>query len=86
MIKYHNLLLLQNKMIFQVFERYCHLFTLIYWNKFFIELTGVHGPGSKYPVIMKIFMDTCCPALYSADRKNRSEHIRRYPKTAVNNP
>jgi hypothetical protein len=73
-------------MIFQLAKRYRHLFSFIYWKKFFIEFSGVHSPGSKYPVMMKIFMNTRSPTRNSADRKNRSEHIRRYPQTAVNNP
>jgi hypothetical protein len=73
-------------MIFRLAKRYNRLFTLIYWKKLFIEFAGVHGPGTKDPVIMQIFMDTRSPACHSADRKNRREHIRRYPQTAINNP
>jgi hypothetical protein len=85
LIKYHNLYLRKTMMVFGLAKRYRYLFTLIYWKKLLIEFASVHCTGTKYPVIMKIFMDTSSPARYSADRKNRSEHIRRYPQTAVDN-
>ncbi|MDX2434544.1 MAG: hypothetical protein QNK14_08030, partial [Desulfobacterales bacterium] len=67
-------------MIFRFVKRYSHLFMLIYWKKLIIEFAGIHCTGTEYPVIMEIFINTSSPARNSADRKNRSEHIRRYPR------